>query len=254
MKRRQFLKLLGGIGVICGSGMTIGCEMEKAAVPEEFPDIMKYGGNKPEAMIDTKTGQVTVDSDIVMRHSACLGCYSSCGNRVKVDKNTGKIINVYGNPYNPNNAFPHLDEEAPLTEAYLSFSSYQDKVNAQRGTICARGNATLESHYDPMRITVPLKRAGARGSGKWKPITWEELIEETVEGGKLFADIGEDYVIDGFRKVRDLGTLIDEKYPDLGPVANQLVFNGGRGDGRTSFGNRFTSSFGTVNTYSHGYS
>ncbi len=257
MKRRTFLKMLGGIGALSFTGLTIGCSKKEPVdtdVPNEFPKLSQLPGQKPEAMIDLKTGNVEVEPSILMRHSACLGCYSSCGNRVKIDKNTGKILRVYGNPYNPNNAEPHLSFEEPLTESYLAFSSYKDKGSVHRGALCARGNATLEAHYDPMRILVPLKRTGSRGEGKWKPITWDEAVNETVEGGTLFKDIGEDTVIDGFKKVRDLETPIDPKAPELGPKANQLILFGGRGDGRASFAGRFANSFGTLNNFGHGYS
>lgn len=255
MRRRTFLKVLGSLGFLSFAGISIGCaKKEDTDAPLAFPDASEFGGHKPEAIIDTATGDVKVESSILMRHSACLGCYSSCGNRVKIDKATGKIVKVYGNPYNPNNAEPHVSMDEPLTAGYLAFSAYKDRGNTFRGTLCARGNATLESHYDPMRITVPLKRTSKRGEGKWKPISWKELIDETVDGGKLFSDIGEDYIVDGFKKVRDNKTLIDPKRADLGPVSNQLVFNGGRGDGRTGFAGRFTNAFGSVNNYSHGYS
>ncbi len=254
MKRRSFLKLLGSVGALTFTGTSIGCSKKEEDVPTSFPDASEFRSKKPEAIIDTVTGDVQVEPSIIMRHSACLGCYTSCGNRVKIDKTTGKIVNIYGNPYNPNNAEPHLSMEEPLTAGYLAFSRYKDKGNSQRGTLCARGNSTLESHYDPMRITVPLKRTDKRGEGKWKPISWKELIDETVEGGKLFEDIGEDYVIDGFRKVRDTETPINPEMPNLGSISNQLVFNGGRGDGRSAFTGRFVGAFGSVNSYGHGYS
>jgi anaerobic selenocysteine-containing dehydrogenase len=126
--------------------------------------------------------------------------------------------------------------------------------NINRSTLCQRGNATMEAHYDPNRILVPLKRTGKRGKGKWKPITWDEAIKETVNGGKLFSDIGEDREIDGLRKVYNHAVSIDPLQPELGPISNQLVMIGGRGDGRTAIGNRFTSAFGTKNSFSHAYS
>lgn len=250
------MKILGSVGILSFTGLSIGCNKNEAAnmdAPDGFPKLTQLPGQKPEAVVDIATGKVDVEKSILMRHSACLGCYSSCGNRVKIDKNTGKILRVYGNPYNPNNAEPHLSFEEPLTESYLAFSGYKDKGSNHRGALCARGNATLESHYDPLRILVPLKRTGGRGEGKWKPITWEEAVHETVEGGKLFKDIGENKEIEGFRKVRNLEEPIDSKTLEMGPKANQLIFFGGRGDGRTSFAGRFTNAFGSVNNYGHGY-
>ncbi|MEW6622302.1 MAG: hypothetical protein AB1420_04075 [Bacillota bacterium] len=253
MHRREFLKLTAAFGITAACGVGIKGAAGKAQAANSFPEadnILK--GQKYEAVIDVKTGKVSPNPEIIMRHSSCLGCYSVCGNRVKIDAQSGKILQVYGNPYNPNNTEPHLPYEAPLTEAYLAFSLHQGRGNLARGTLCARGKATLQSHHDPMRTLVPLKRSGKRGEGKWKPITWEEAVAETVEGGRLFADLGEDYEIEGFRQVRDFNTPIDHDRPEFGPKVNQMVFYGGRGDGRTVFASRFVTAFGSVNMFTHG--
>ena len=112
---------------------------------------------------------------------------ASLGNRVKIDRATGRILGVGGNPYNPADAYPFLDHDAPLTEAFQSMSFANGKGNLLRGTVCGRGNATLNGYSQPDRITTPLKRAGKRGEGKWKPIGWDGLIKEGTEGGKVFA-------------------------------------------------------------------
>jgi anaerobic selenocysteine-containing dehydrogenase len=46
-----------------------------------------------------------------------------------------------------------------------------------RGTICAKGIAQLERMYHPDRLTVPLKRKGERGSGRWESISWDEALD-----------------------------------------------------------------------------
>src|SRR6185295_15253338 len=46
--------------------------------------------------------------------------------------------------------------------------------------LCPRGQAAIQLTYHPDRITGPLKRSGARGSGEWKPVTWDEAIAELV--------------------------------------------------------------------------
>jgi thiosulfate reductase / polysulfide reductase chain A len=46
-----------------------------------------------------------------------------------------------------------------------------------RSMVCARGNAGLQQVYDSARLKKPLIRAGARGEGKWKPVTWDEAFD-----------------------------------------------------------------------------
>ena len=49
-----------------------------------------------------------------------------------------------------------------------------------RGGLCARGQAAIQMTYHPDRIVQPLKREGARGTGQFKPIGWDEAIAELV--------------------------------------------------------------------------
>lgn len=47
-----------------------------------------------------------------------------------------------------------------------------------RGALCARGQAAIQLTYHPDRLRGPVKRTGARGSGEYRDITWEEAIAE----------------------------------------------------------------------------
>ena len=49
-----------------------------------------------------------------------------------------------------------------------------------RGGLCARGQAAIQITYHPDRIVQPLKREGARGTGQFKAIGWDEAIAELV--------------------------------------------------------------------------
>ena len=52
----------------------------------------------------------------------------------------------------------------------------QHPVN--RGKLCARGQAGLQVLYHPDRITHPIKRTGARGSGEFQEISWDDALKE----------------------------------------------------------------------------
>lgn len=249
MNRRTFLGAMGAVGALAATGGAASALPQNAvAADTEFPAAPT--GKPVEARIDRKTGEVKVNDDVLVRYSACLGCYSSCGNRMKLDRASGQLISVGGNPYHPSCALPYLNNDESLTEAYKTFGfTGVGKTNA---TLCGRGQATLDGYNQPDRVTVPLKRAGKRGEGKWTAISWDTLIKEVTEGGKLFASIGEDREVEGFKAIHDTKTPIDPNLPDLGPKSNQFVLFGGRGDGRTVFGSRFANCFGSINQYGHG--
>lgn len=46
-----------------------------------------------------------------------------------------------------------------------------------KGMLCARGNAGIQQLYDPGRIKHPMIRAGERGEGKWKVVSWDEALD-----------------------------------------------------------------------------
>ena len=257
MKRRTFLKLSAftASATALGLGLT-GCK-EKEAVDvegqiDEFPVYKGNANRLVEATVDRTTGKVTANDEVVIRHSVCMSCYNNCGNRVKIDKTTGKVIGVTGNPYHPVCTEPALNYDASVEESYQAFSLYENKGHTHRATVCAVGNSGFEVIEDPQRITMPLKRAGERGSGKWRPISWEQLIEETVEGGQIFKELGDDTYIEGFRQVYDHETPINPEAPEMGPKANGLVWFYGGSYGRREFTVRFVNtSFGSPNTYVH---
>ena len=50
-----------------------------------------------------------------------------------------------------------------------------------RGYTCFKGKVSHDRLYHPDRLRHPLKRAGARGEGKWHEISWEDALGETAE-------------------------------------------------------------------------
>lgn len=69
---------------------------------------------------------------------------------------------------------------------------------------CQKGACYTEVMYGPSRLTVPLKRVGERGEGKWQQISWQQAVREIAE--KLIA-IAQRY--GGEAIVQDLGPHFD---------------------------------------------
>jgi len=249
MKRRGFLKLMAASGI--GTSAVGYFDLAKSLIPGTNKGIKAphsvYGlADEPEWLLDKTTGKYRKNPKFIIRHTVDLQCHSECGLRVKIDKNSGKIARIIGNPYQANTLDQFLPYDRPLLET----------ANTP-GTVCARGNSGMQTAYDPYRLTQPLKRVGERGSNRWKPIPWEQFIEEVVEGGKIFADTEDKksrpLKVKGFRAVHDQkNTLIDPEQPELGYASNRLVMQSGRiKSSRRAFQQRFAQAFGTINEYEH---
>lgn len=123
--------------------------------------------------------------------TSCLQCNTGCGIRCKI--RDGVVVKIDGNPYSPFALAPHL----PAAVA-------PQKAAAVDGAICPKGQAGMQTVYDPYRLRVVLKRAGRRGENRWVTIPFERAIEEICEGGRLFAQVpGEER-----REVEGLRSLV----------------------------------------------
>lgn len=177
----------------------------------------------------------------------CFGCWTQCGVRVRVDQQTNRVLRIAGNPYHPLSHEHHIDASVPFSTAMAQLAG-ENGLDA-RSTACARGATQLEGLYSPLRILEPMKRVGKRGEGKWQRISFEQLINEVVEGGDLF---GEGHV-DGLRAIYAPSTPIDPQHPGFGPKSNQLLVTNTSDDGRDTFLRRFAlNSFGSKNFGAHG--
>lgn len=247
--RRTFLQLCAAAGL---GGGTVGyADVFYHMIPfndrGEKADHPVYGrSHAPEWLLDKATGKHRINPDFVLRHTVDLQCHSECGLRIKIDKKTGRIARIIGNPYQANSRSDYLDYSMPIS-----------KTAALPGTVCARGNTGLQTVYDPYRLTVPLKRSGPRGSNQWRPIAWDAFIKEVVEGGRIFADTNDpaskDIEVLGFRGLyAKRNEPMDPTAPEMGPRTNGLVIQGGRiKASRRKFQTRFAHAFGTVNEFEH---
>jgi len=86
-----------------------------------------------------------------IKHSVCPhDCPSQCGLAVTLDD--GRITSVTGDP------------DHPFT----------------RGVICGKVHDYAERVYAPTRVLTPLRRVGAKGEGRFEPISWDAAIEEVA--------------------------------------------------------------------------
>ena len=250
--RRDFIKGIAAVGALGVFSVGYKDTIRRAASgwwTGEKPKHPIYGNALPrEAHSDPKSGKIVISPKIQISHVVCQGCTTLCGVRVVQDKESGKVLRVLGNPYHPLSANPTIPFDASIIESYKAFTLQKQKY---RGTMCGRGNSTFDKLYDPRRIITVLKRNGERGSGKWKPIPFDQAVKEIVEGGYLFKGIGESHKITGLKKIRDTKTLIDPQNPEFGPRSNQLVIIGTFDDGRISLMKRFFKAFGTKNFTGH---
>lgn len=263
MERREFLKsavFLGGTALLASQVPQVRLRLQG----------LDGGGHR----IGDAYRELTKAENIIP--TVCLGCHTSCGVKAKILD--GVLAKLDGNPYSAHNMLPHIPYETPPWD-----------VARLDGKLCVKGQAMIETVYDPYRIRTVLKRAGKRGEGKWTAIRFDQAIDEIVNGGYLFKDVSgeENRYVEGLRDLwalRDakvsaemaadvklitqkrmsvaefkakhrahLDTLADPDHPDLGPKNNQFAFMGGRIQyGREAYIRRWLQGgFGSINFHNH---
>ena len=105
---------------------------------------------------------------------------------------------------------------------------------------CQKGACFSERMYDAARVKYPLKRAGPRGSGRWKRASWDEALAEiadslldviTQEGGdRVVWDLGPLYTFGTMSAAHQrLALLLDSTTLDM----NTEIGDGHRGVAET---------------------
>ena len=249
ISRRQLVAAGGLTAFAAAFSQTLG-RMADKLMGKDAPKHNLWGSAAAaEFTVDPATGKLQANPAQQMSYTACMGCTTQCGVRVRIDKASGRVIRVAGNPYSPLSTEPHLPMKASVRDSLVALSRFQDKGLVSRSTACGRGNAVLSQMTSPFRVLAPMKRVGPRNSGQWQPISFEQLVKEVTEGGNLF---GEGPVV-GLKALRDLATPIDPAQPELGPRVNQVALLSSVNDGREPFARRFwNKSYGTLNFVGHG--
>jgi anaerobic selenocysteine-containing dehydrogenase len=98
---------------------------------------------------DAKSWPQKVEKHYSLVPTTCFNCEAACGLLAYIDKETGEVRKLEGNPHHP----------------------------GSRGRNCAKGPATINQIHDPERILYPLKRVGRRGEGGWERTTWDEVLD-----------------------------------------------------------------------------
>lgn len=246
-KRRQILALGGAAAFAAGYSQTVGRIAGKLAGHDAPPHKTAGEAPEPEFRVDAQ-GRLEINTNQQVSYTACLGCTTMCGVRVRVDRASGRVLRVAGNPYSPLSTDPHLPMKASVRDSFLAISALKDKGLDGRSTACGRGNAVAAQIDSPYRVLTPLKRVGPRNGGRWEPISFEQLVREVVEGGDLFGE----GPVEGLRALRNFEP-IDPAQPGLGPRVNQVAVLASANDGRDSFARRFfQKAYGTLNFVGHG--
>jgi len=206
--RRTFLQVSGAIGAAAAASTLVFTKKADAA---------KYTENDPDA--------VETAADII--YSVCQMCHSRCGIRAKV-KN-GVLVKLDGNPYHPNTL--HMDERPNYATDPAS-----DAILKKPGRLCPKGQAGVQTVYDPYRIPQPLRRVGARGSGKWEAIDWNTAFTEIASKINAILPAADRWTKD-----------IDPNEPKVGKLANALVFAPGRSIEKKLSNRIFKGGWSTTN-------
>ena len=127
--------------------------------------------------------------------TTCISCHGGCGVRVTVED--GALVHIEGNP---------------------------DSLT--KGTMCAKGLSSIQHIDNPFRLKYPMKRAGAKGEGKWERISWDEALDTIAEKMK-------------------------EAREQFGP--STIAISQGTGRGYNRYVHRLARSLGTANIITPGY-
>lgn len=137
-----------------------------------YLDRINPTGEAPETVLEGRSAPALIDDPIARRElgddattfpyryprdertadrvepGGCNICFNCCS--TKFHFRDDKLVRITGN------------EEDPLL----------------KGKVCPKSQMTVQLYASKDRLTRPLKRDGPKGSGKFKPISWEQALDE----------------------------------------------------------------------------
>src|SRR3984957_8914154 len=96
--------------------------------------------------------------------SICTLCSAGCGLLVRVMEGDAEVV--------------RHGQRGLIQMGLAKKLEGNPKSPINQGKLCARGHAGLQVLYNPDRITHPIKRTGARGSGEFQAISWDNALKE----------------------------------------------------------------------------
>ncbi|MFW5896069.1 MAG: molybdopterin-dependent oxidoreductase, partial [archaeon] len=271
VSRRDFAKAVGGLAAVSGGVGTASSGIDLSGLwtdSEEHYVGDDYGDYGAEDVMYTTCGQ----------------CNTFCPIKVQVADESGTgnysalLRKLAGNPYSflntqPYAQVPYGSDPDDVATGDIEGTGDVDtsRWSLSGGRMCLKGQAGIQTAFDTYRVRKPMKRVGERGSDEWKTITWEQAIDEIVNGDddlghsglkemwgyapkeEVMADweaVNEDEMTRAEFDEKYEGKLVDTDIPELGPKANKIVDVGGF---RRYFvrSRLFQAGLGTINSHHH---
>jgi anaerobic selenocysteine-containing dehydrogenase len=143
MERRDFIKISALSGVMATLG---GCRSAEKQLIRFVPE------------------EELVPGIATWKPSVCTLCSAGCGLLVRVMQGEAEVV--------------RRGQQGLIKMGLAKKLEGSPQHPVNRGKLCARGQAGLQVLYHPDRITHPIKRTGARGSGEFQEISWDEGLKE----------------------------------------------------------------------------
>jgi anaerobic selenocysteine-containing dehydrogenase len=149
-----------------------------------------------------------------IKNGVCPICRAGCGTTVRVMQGDAEVV--------------RNNQRGVMTMSLAKKLEGNPTHPISQGALCPRGQASIQITYHPDRLVQPLKRRGARGSGDYQPISWDDALKELVDhldglaGSATSASGLAALTRPGASSRNDLIALFLEKFGGQAPIAYEL--------------------------------